>query len=172
MHFTNSLSKFYNQTPLKVLWQPWNQACFFISVASIAEQQQRLVLHKGPEHTDVLAALPDCKHLVWAGVCPGLRDGRTARHSPYLAQEPGMVLGESCPVGVRGDSGILEAVLDGGGCADVLVQELLPCLLRDSFGWHGHLVWNEKQSIKSGNQESTVLTGNSQPPRSVKIQHK
>lgn len=45
----------------------------------------------------MLAALPDCKHLVWAGVCPGLRDGRTARHSPYLAQEPGMVLGESCP---------------------------------------------------------------------------
>lgn len=82
----------------------------------------------------MLAALPDCKHLVWAEVCPGLRDGRMARHSPYLAQEPGMVLGESCPVGVWGDSGIFEAVLDGGGRADVLVQELLPRLLRDGFG--------------------------------------
>ena len=45
-----------------------------------------------------------------------------------------MVLGEPCPVSVWGDSGILETVLDGRGCTDVLVQELLPCLLRDGFG--------------------------------------
>lgn len=132
-----------------MLWQPWNKARFFISVTSIAEQQlQRLVLHEGPEHTFVLAALPDREHLAWAEVCPGLRHGRTARHNPYLAQEPRVVLGESRPVGVRRDSGILEAVLDGGGRADVLIQELLPRLLRDGFGWHGYLVWIEKQFVK------------------------
>lgn len=45
-----------------------------------------------------------------------------------------MVLGEPCPVRVWGHPGILEAVLDGTGRADVLVQELLPRLLRDGFG--------------------------------------
>lgn len=45
-----------------------------------------------------------------------------------------MVLREPCPVRGWGDPGILEAVLDGRGRADVLVQELLPRLLRDGFG--------------------------------------
>lgn len=45
-----------------------------------------------------------------------------------------MVLGEPCPVRGWGHPGILEAVLDGRGRADVLVQELLPSLLRDGFG--------------------------------------
>lgn len=57
-----------------------------------------------------------------------------AKRCPYLAQQPRVVLGEPCPVSVRGDSRILEAVLDGGGRADVLIQEFLPRLLGDGFG--------------------------------------
>lgn len=59
---------------------------------------------------------------------------KKAKRSPYLAQQPGVVLGEPCPVSVRGDSRILEAVLDGGGRADVFIQEFLPRLLGDGFG--------------------------------------
>ena len=45
-----------------------------------------------------------------------------------------MVLQQAGPVCVRGDPGILEAVLDGRGGADVLVEELFACLLRNRLG--------------------------------------
>lgn len=47
-----------------------------------------------------------------------------------------MLLSQSVPVGSCGDVGVAEAVLYDSGGADVLVQELLPCLLGDGFCRH------------------------------------
>lgn len=55
----------------------------------------------------------------------------------YLGEQPGVLLCEAVPVGVCGDGGISEAVLNSSGGADVFVQKLFPRLLRDGFGRHG-----------------------------------
>lgn len=47
-----------------------------------------------------------------------------------------MLLNQSVPVGVCSDTGVAEAVLHHSGGADVLVQELLPCLLGDGLRRH------------------------------------
>ena len=47
-----------------------------------------------------------------------------------------MLLGETLPVRLRGNVSIAEAVLHSGSGADVLVEELLPRLLRDGLGGH------------------------------------
>lgn len=47
-----------------------------------------------------------------------------------------MLLNQSVPVGGCGDVGVAEAVLYDSGGADMLVQELLPCLLGDGFCRH------------------------------------
>lgn len=49
-----------------------------------------------------------------------------------------MVLQQVGPVCVSGDPGVLEAVLDGRGGADVLVEELFACLLGNRLGRHGY----------------------------------
>lgn len=99
---------------------------------SFRKDLERSSAHNLPQH-DALCPMGRSSG-GWAEVSRGLSHERKASHSPYLAEKPRVVLGESCPVSVWGDSGILETVLDGRGCADILVQELLPRLLRDGFG--------------------------------------
>lgn len=58
------------------------------------------------------------------GLDEGSRTGRT-----HLTEQPGVVLQQAGPVCVRGDPGILKAVLDGRGGANVLVKEFFARLL-------------------------------------------
>lgn len=53
---------------------------------------------------------------------------------PHLGQKPRLLLRQSVKVGLGRHIGVAETVLDGGRRADVLVEELLPRLLRDGFG--------------------------------------
>lgn len=131
---------------------------------NVAEQQQRPVLQERSraqfcsQPATARHAVPNREQSGWAEVCQGLSHYRKASHSPYLAQKPRVILGESCPVSDWSDSGILETVLDGRGCADILIQELLPRLLRDGFGWHGYLVWierGEEKKKQSGTESSS-----------------
>lgn len=73
----------------------------------------------------------------------------TTSHWSYLCEQPWVFLRQSVKVGLGGHVGVAESVLDSRRCADVLVQELLSCLLRDGFGGHGcfNLDWPERKRV-------------------------
>lgn len=54
--------------------------------------------------------------------------------TPHLSEKPRLLLCQPVKVGLGRHVGVAEAVLDCRRRADVLVEELLPRLLRDGFG--------------------------------------
>ena len=89
----------------------------------------------------------------------------------HLAEQPRVVLQQAGPVCVRGDPGILEAVLDGRGGADVLVEELFACLLRNRLGRHGYrrpctTCWGERGWSKGAGRWRCYLLQQDRPPPS------
>lgn len=55
---------------------------------------------------------------------------------PHLCEQPRVLFRQSVKVGLGRHVGIAESVLDSCRRADVLVEELLSCLLGDGFGRH------------------------------------
>lgn len=154
-----------------MIQQPWSKVCFFISVANECCRAAAATGPSGKIQSTVLLATchsTTCcapPRAAWVGRgLSGLSHHGKASRSPYLAQKPRVVLGESRPVGVWGDSGILETVLDGRGCTDILIQELLPRLLRDGFGWHGYLIWIKKKKNTKKKQSGTESSSHRELP--------
>lgn len=60
-----------------------------------------------------------------SNITGGLQRAREEEELPvgsaHLRQQPRVILDQSVPVGIKGYSGIFEAVLDGGRGADVLI---------------------------------------------------
>lgn len=70
---------------------------------------------------------------------------------------------------MSGDPGVLEAVLDGRGGADVLVEEFFACLLRNRLGRHGYrrpcaTCWGEKGWSERREMEALSSPAGQTPP--------